>query len=402
MLLLISLLLCLLHYSHGGAYNVMYYGAKGDGKTDDTKVCDHNEHIAFEEAWQELCNDVGPKSRLTIPLGKTFLVGPINYQGPCKSPSIHVRILGTIIAPDNPSSWSSCETGAWLMFSDVNNLIVDGGGTIDGRGSAWWTKSITEEPKCIIPPTALHFENCNGLRLRQLNHRDSPRNHIGLSRCSNSTLSNLDIAAPANSPNTDGIDVSLSTYIHIHDSVIKTGDDCIALINGSSQINITSINCGPGHGISIGSLGINGEYDIVEGIYVRNCNFTGTQNGARIKTWQGGNGYARDITFEQITLHNVNNPILIDQYYCPSGNNCPTKESAVKISDISYKFFQGTSSSRTAINFDCSNKVACSGISLDQINITSTVTGEATIARCNNAYGASSSTEPNTSTCLLH
>lgn len=37
---------------------------------------------------------------------------------------------------------------------------------------------------------------------------------------------------------------------------------------------------------SIGSLGINGEYDTVEGVYVRNCNFTGTQNGARIKTWQ--------------------------------------------------------------------------------------------------------------------
>ncbi|CAI9267757.1 unnamed protein product [Lactuca saligna] len=390
------LLLCLLHHSHGGAYNVMNYGAKGDGMTDDTK--------AFEEAWQELCNDVGPKSRLIIPSAQTFLVGPISFQGPCKSPNIHFLILGTIIAPENPSSWGSCETGAWLLFSDVNNLIIDGGGTIDGRGNAWWIKSlsdITEESTCSIPPTALHFEKCYGLRLRQLKHLDSPRNHIGLSKCSNSTISNLDIIAPANSPNTDGIDVSLSTYIQIHDSVIKTGDDCIALINGSSQINITGISCGPGHGISIGSLGINGEYDTVEGIYVRNCNFSGTQNGARIKTWQGGSGYARDITFEQITLHNVNNPILVDQYYCPSGNNCPTEGSAVKISDISYRLFQGTSSSRTAINFDCSNKVACSGISLDQINITSTVTGKNTIARCNNAYGASSSTEPS-ATCLLH
>ncbi|KAI3737924.1 hypothetical protein L2E82_27940 [Cichorium intybus] len=395
MLLVISLLFCLLHHSHGSAYNVMNYGAKGDGKTDDTK--------AFQEAWQQLCNDVGPKSRLTIPLTKTFLVGPINFQGPCKSPSIHLRILGTIVAPDNPSSWNNCETGAWLFFANVNGLIIDGDGTIDGRGNAWWTKSLTDiakEFKCAIPPSALHFENCNGLRLRHLKHRDSPRNHISLSRCSYSTISNLDIAAPANSPNTDGIDVSLSTQIQILDSVIKTGDDCIALINGSSQINITGINCGPGHGISIGSLGINGEYATAEGIYVRNCNFSGTQNGARIKTWQGGSGYARDITFEQITLHNVNNPILIDQYYCPGGNNCPKETSAVKISGINYRFFQGTSSSRTAINFDCSNKVACSGISLDQINITSTVIGESTIARCNNAYGASSSTEPS-ATCLI-
>nr|GEV30023.1 probable polygalacturonase At3g15720 [Tanacetum cinerariifolium] len=317
-LFLVSLLFCLLHRSSSGKYNIMQYGAKGDGVSDDTK--------AFEDAWQDLCNDDGPRSRLTIPLVNTFLVGPINFQGPCKSPVVHFQIRGTIIAPEDPNSWNSCETGAWLLFSNVDGLIVDGGGMIDGRGNAWWTKSstyINEVFRCEIPPSALHFESCNGLRLRQLNHRDSPRNHIGLSRCSYSTISNLDISAPDSSPNTDGIDVSISTQIRIKNSVIKTGDDCIALISGTSQVNISGIYCGPGHGISIGSLGINGEYSEVENIYVRKCNFSGTQNGARIKTWQGGSGYAKDITFEEINLHNVNNPILIDQYYCPGGHNCP-------------------------------------------------------------------------------
>jgi len=28
-----------------------------------------------------------------------------------------------------------------------------------------------------------------------------------------------------------------------------SGDDCIAINSGSSNINITGINCGPGHGI---------------------------------------------------------------------------------------------------------------------------------------------------------
>jgi len=27
------------------------------------------------------------------------------------------------------------------------------------------------------------------------------------------------------------------------------GDDCIAINTGSSSINITQVNCGPGHGI---------------------------------------------------------------------------------------------------------------------------------------------------------
>ncbi|KAI3696609.1 hypothetical protein L6452_29025 [Arctium lappa] len=382
MLVFISLLFCLPYQSWGAAYNIMQYGAKGDGITDDTK--------AFEEAWQELCNDVEPGSTLTIPLVNTFLVGPINFQGPCKSPNVHFEILGTIVAPEDPSSWNGCLAGAWLLFANVEGLIVDGGGTIDGRGNAWWTKSLTN---------ALHFENCNGLQLRNLNHRNSPRNHIGLSRSSYSTISDLDIVAPAYSPNTDGIDISTSTQIQIQNLVIKTGDDCIALNNGASQINITNINCGPGHGISIGSLGINGGYNTVEGIYVKNCNFSGTQNGARIKTWQGGSGYARDITFENIELDNVFNPIIIDQHYCPNEIHCPAESSAVNVSNISYKFFRGTSRSRIALNFDCSNMIPCSGIYLDQINIISSVSDEHTTAYCNNAYGTISSTKPS-ATCL--
>lgn len=35
---------------------------------------------------------------------------------------------------------------------------------------------------------------------------------------------------------------------------------------------------------SVGSLGLDGADDKVEEVHVRNCNFTGTQNGARIKT----------------------------------------------------------------------------------------------------------------------
>ncbi|KAJ0736338.1 putative endo-polygalacturonase [Helianthus annuus] len=68
---------------------------------------------------------------------------------------------------------------------------------------------------------------------------------------------------------------------------------------------------------------MNGQYNTVEGVKVRKCQFSGTTNGARIKTWQGGSGYARDITFEKIFLHNVNNPIIIDQHYCPHNYNCP-------------------------------------------------------------------------------
>nr|QDK56804.1 polygalacturonase [Mangifera indica] len=47
---------------------------------------------------------------------------------------------------------------------------------------------------------------------------------------------------------------------------------------------------------SVGSLGEHGADDTVEQVHVRECNFTGAKNGARIKTFRGGSGYARDIS----------------------------------------------------------------------------------------------------------
>lgn len=37
---------------------------------------------------------------------------------------------------------------------------------------------------------------------------------------------------------------------------------------------------------SIGSLGKDGSYDVAENIRVKNCIFTETENGVRIKTWE--------------------------------------------------------------------------------------------------------------------
>lgn len=65
-----------------------------------------------------------------------------------------------------------------------------------------------------------------------------------------------------------------------------TGDDCIAINSGSSWISITGVTCGPGHGMSIGSLGEDGAYQTVEEVNVENCSFRGTDNGVRIKTWK--------------------------------------------------------------------------------------------------------------------
>lgn len=70
-------------------------------------------------------------------------------------------------------------------------------------------------------------------------------------------------------------------------------------------------------------MGGNPNEDGVEHIVVTNSVFTNTDNGVRIKTWaKPSNSYARNLIFNNLTMMNVSNPIIIEQEYCPM-KNCP-------------------------------------------------------------------------------
>lgn len=60
----------------------------------------------------------------------------------------------------------------------------------------------------------------------------------------------------------------------------------MSIQTGCSNVNIYSVNCGPGHGISIGGLGRDNTKACVSNITVQNVALQGTMTGVRIKTWQ--------------------------------------------------------------------------------------------------------------------
>ncbi|CAN8229263.1 unnamed protein product [Cochlearia groenlandica] len=354
---------------NGQNYNVLDFGAEGNGQTDDSQ--------AFVKAWEATCGGEGSIQTLIIPSNKTYLLQPIVFQGPCKSSSIQVQLDGVIVAPSNIESWQKSEI--WISFSNVFGLMLVGSGSINGHGSSFWE--------------ALHMDKCDNLKIDGITSIDSPKNHISIKACKIVAISNINLIAPEDSPNTDGIDISDSTNINVFDSTIQTGDDCIAINTGSISINITRINCGPGHGISVGSLGGDGVEATVSDVQVSNCTFNNTKNGARIKTWMGGQGYARNISFENIKLINAENPIIIDQQYANEGRRRPHEEgsSAVAISDVKFIGFNGTTSNVNAITLKCSATTHCKDIIIDEIDIT-TPQGDEPKVDCQNVEGKSSDT----------
>lgn len=75
------------------------------------------------------------------------------------------------------------------------------------------------------------MDNCKNGEISGLSHRDSPRNHISIDGCSYFSVSDVNLNAPGDSPNTDGIDISKSNNIYIHDSIIATGNHNISYTN---------------------------------------------------------------------------------------------------------------------------------------------------------------------------
>ncbi|KEH23656.1 endo polygalacturonase [Medicago truncatula] len=310
-------------------FNVSDYGAKGDGKTDDTQ--------AFEKAWEAVCSSGGGEAVFVAPQDNIYLLKPIRFSGPCKS-KISFQISGVLIASNNPSDYSK-DPGHWLVFAKVQQLVVNGGGTLDGKGTIWWENSCkrNKNKPCKDAPTALTFANCEDLIVENLKIRNAQQIHISFQDSVNVTASGLIVASPEDSPNTDGIHVTNTQNIKISSSIAAAGDDCISIVDGSRNVEATNITCGPGHGISIGSLGAGKSKDIVSGVMVNGAKISGTTNGVRIKTWPGGSGIASNITFQNIEMDNVTNPIIIDQNYCDKKKmSCKQMDSAVQISNVSY------------------------------------------------------------------
>ncbi|XP_064940914.1 polygalacturonase-like [Musa acuminata AAA Group] len=217
------------------SYNISDYGAKPDGRTDSAKP--------FLNAWAAACNSTEPAA-IYVPAGH-FLISQATFKGPCKNNATMIFVDGTLIAP---SAYGAATN--WLLFEYVQGLSIFGG-TIDGQGQAFWAFRKAGR-RC--PQGAMQ------------QHPETGRDHH----------------RPGHSPNTDGIHIQKSSNVAVIDTGIETGDDCIPMGEGSTNDWIEKIDCGPGHGISIGSLGGTTSEAGAQNITVTSVAFSGTENELRI------------------------------------------------------------------------------------------------------------------------
>ncbi|CAN6574151.1 unnamed protein product [Malus baccata var. baccata] len=322
---------------------------------------------AFSKAWTDACAST-LASKIVVPRGTYKFVGA-TFKGPCKAP-IEIQLQGTLQAPADGSKLPKADT--WVGFERIDGLTLSGGGTFDGQGAtAWKQNDCNKNKNCKSIAINLRFNFVTNSIIRDITTKDSKNFHVNVLGCNNVVFQHFTVSAPKESMNTDGIHIGRSTGINITDSTIGTGDDCISIGDGTKQLHITKVTCGPGHGISIGSLGRYQNEEPVSGIFIKNCTIKNTDNGVRIKTWPASpsNGVVSDVHFEDIIMDNVGNPVIIDQEYCP-WNQCTLKvPSKVKISNVSFKNIKGSSSTPVGIKIVCSGGLPCENVQLSDIDL---------------------------------
>ncbi|KAJ0973684.1 hypothetical protein J5N97_015649 [Dioscorea zingiberensis] len=219
--------------------NIVSYGAKPDGQTDSSG--------SLLSAWQAACTSKG-SSTIYIPSG-TFMLKPVTLSGPCESNKIIIHIDGTLIAP---SSYNI--TIQWIRFKLVDGVSIYGG-TINGQVQAlWFYKSSSND--CPAGATSLIFSNSKNIVISGLTLINSELFHIVIHGCEGVQVQGVKISAPGNSPNTDGIHVQKSTNVMITGTDIKTGDDCVSIGFGTTNLWIEDVTCGLGHGIRVSTGGL--------------------------------------------------------------------------------------------------------------------------------------------------
>jgi polygalacturonase len=286
------------------------YGAVGDGQTMNT--------ISIQKTIDAASKAGG--GIVLIPEGK-FLTGPFTLASRI---NLHLANGATILISDDMAKhpvvnarYQDC-----ISAADAQDVEISGKGTIDGQGKAWWA-AFEADHSMTYRPYMIKLSNCTRVRVHEVTLSNSPMFRLVPQNCTDVTIQRITIKSPGNAHNTDGIDPSGWNYL-ITDCTIDAGDDNIAVKPGTGRTpgnkNYTITNCKflHGHGMSIGS----GTSGGIEDLRVSNCSFDGTDAGIRIKTARGRGGLLQNLTYENLTMTAVKNPIyIIDWYPERLGNN---------------------------------------------------------------------------------
>lgn len=315
-------------------YNIIDYGAVGDGVTKDT--------AAIQRAIDECAVQGGT---VLIPAG-TYLTGSIFLKN---NVELHLEKGATLLGSPDLADYNEddaypqnyfCKPEGWsakhlILAIEVDNVAITGSGTIDGNARSFFSDKLVFTGKvcwrdgfynakdyenCGRPGQEIVFIESSNIKIQDVNFRDMSCWSCFLFGCENVQITGLKINNHIAYANTDGLDIDCCRNVTVSNCIIRTGDDAIAIRGYCSRLkdqskiceNITITNCvfyvsADGMRIGVGSGTIRNvvvSNIVIEhsgrGLHLQNC-YGQVSKGVNIS----------DISFSNIIIRNTPNPIMV-------------------------------------------------------------------------------------------
>lgn len=342
-------------------FNIVDYGAVGDGKTMNTE--------AIAKAISA-CTKAGG-GKVVIPAG-IWLTGPMQLQS---NLNLHVAKGALVIFSPQRTDYPLIET--WyegrleyrcmppLFGENLENIAITGAGVFDGSGevwrpvkksklttrqweelvasggvvdqdgSTWWPSAVAmngadeieilrqsdqlpvraefEKWRDFLRPVLLQLIRCNKVLLDGPTFQNSAAWNLHPLMSENITIRNITVRNPWYSQNGDGLDLESCRNVAVYNCNFDVGDDAICLKSGRDEAgrrrgmpteNVQIYDCIVYHGhggFVIGSEMSGG----VRNIEVRDCTFIGTDTGLRFKSTRGRGGVVDNIFVKRIFMKDI-------------------------------------------------------------------------------------------------
>ncbi|MGI4019992.1 MAG: glycoside hydrolase family 28 protein [Janthinobacterium lividum] len=297
-------------------YNITAYGAKADGKTNNTAAIQKAIDLASVNGGVVL-----------VPAGK-FVTGVINLKS-----NVELRLAtnSILLATTKRIDYGPGKASPLIVANDQQNISITGAGTIDGQADLllkdiykmlragtlkdkeWqvynpWHQMRPEEnnrPKLIM------FNNCSNITIKNVSIKNGLCWIQDYRGCNNMVIDNIKVNSNT-FLNNDGIDLVDCKNVKLTNSSFNVADDGICLKSEDPKNyceNIYIANCSIRSSASAFKIGT-ASYGGFKKINVKNINVYDTYRSAiAIESVDGA--FMEDINVQDVTAKNTGNAIFI-------------------------------------------------------------------------------------------
>lgn len=293
----------------GEVINVKTYGAAGDGKTNDREAiqkaidrCPSGGTVLLEDG-VFYTGSIMLKSNMTLYINHdaTLLGSSSTADYPYYDPMTYSTQLG----PRHNCS------RALIYAENVENVKIDGGGTISGNGKYNFTENVRGVSNEPHRPIAIYIAMSNTVTIQNVYVRDSAMWTIVPAESDYVTVRNIFMDCRANA-NRDGIDIVDCKNVLVEDCTVTTADDALCIKSGKRRgvdnllMQNSNVTVCYTNGIKFGTA----SYGAFKNCYFRDIMMKNIKYSPMcIESVDGAD--IDSIYFDRIDFHDVTNPFWI-------------------------------------------------------------------------------------------